>query len=98
MFKTIIHALSGFILFLTFIILRILGKKNASDISSFIFKKIGPLTRYNKVATKNILFVWPKKNKTAIDNLTKRMWDNIGRNFGEFVHLTKFLLLKYSRL
>ena len=98
MLKTIIHALSGFILFLTFLILRILGKKNSSDISSFIFKKIGPLTRYNKVAIKNILFVWPKKNKTAIDNLTKRMWANIGRNFGEFVHLKKLNPLTCSNI
>ena len=56
------------------------------------------ITRYNKVAKKNILFVWPKKNRTAIENLTKKMWDNIGRNFGEFVHLKKINPLTCSNI
>ncbi len=97
MYKIIINIFTGLVLFFIFLILRLLGKKISSTICSFIFKKIGPLTKFNKIAIKNILFVWPTKKKTEVYNITKGMWNNIGRNFGEFVHLKNFNPLLCSK-
>ena len=97
MYKIIINIFTGLVLFFIFLILKLLGKKISSTICSFIFKKIGPLTKFNKIAIKNILFVWPTKKKTEVYNITKGMWNNIGRNFGEFVHLKNFNPLLCSK-
>lgn len=90
MYKIAVNLLSGIlvILFLTF--LKLIGKRKASNICSYFFTKLGPHTRFNQRAIKNISFIWPKKKQEEINKITKKMWNNLGRNFGEFVHLYKF--------
>ncbi len=90
MFKKIIDFFIGIILLIIFLLLKIIGKKNASDLCAFIFSKIGPLTKFENIAEKNILYVWPHKNYTYIKKITNKMWKNIGRNFGELVHLKNY--------
>ena len=90
MFKLIQNFLAAIILLITLIFLRIIGKKIASNLCAFIFSKIGPISKFNEIAKKNILYVWPNKKNNDIKKITVGMWKNIGRNFGEIVHLKNY--------
>ena len=90
MFKKVIDFFVGIILFLVFFLLKVIGKKNASNICAFLFSKIGPFTKFENIAEKNILYVWPHKSNSYIKKITQKMWKNIGRNFGELVHLKNY--------
>ena len=90
MFKIIINFFLGIVLFAIFCILKILGKKISSNLCAWIFCLFGSLTKFESIANKNILYVWPKKKNTEIKKITNKMWKNIGRNFGELVHLKNY--------
>ena len=90
MFKVIIDFLVGTFLFIIFLILKIVGKKVSSNICAWIFSFVGNLTRYENIAKKNILYVWPKKKNSEVKKITNKMWKNIGRNFGELIHLQNY--------
>ena len=97
MFKIIIDFFVGAILFVIFCILKILGKTISSSSCASIFSLFGRLTKFEKIAKKNILYVWPKKNNSEIKQITYKMWRNIGRNFGELVHLKNYDPLNCSK-
>ena len=90
MFKIIIDFLVGTFLFIIFLILKIVGKKLSSSLCAWIFSFVGNLTRYENIAKKNILYVWPKKKNSEVKKITNKMWKNIGRNFGELIHLQNY--------
>ena len=90
MFKIIIDFLVGAFLLLTFLILKVLGKKISSNLCAWIFSIFGNLTRFENIAKKNISYVWPNKRNTDVKKITNKMWRNIGRNFGELVHLKNY--------
>ena len=90
MFKNVIDFFIGITLFIVFFLLKVIGKKNASDICAILFSKIGPFTKFERIAEKNILYVWPDKSNSYVKRITKKMWKSIGRNFGELVHLKNY--------
>ena len=90
MFKKVYDFFIGIILFIAFLLLKVIGKKSASDICAFLFSKIGPFTKFENIARSNILYVWPHKRNNYVRKITKKMWKNIGRNFGELVHLKNY--------
>ena len=73
-----------------FVLFKILGLKNASNLGSVLGSSIGPLFRSKKIIKKNI--------KTGLGNITeeeeekiiKGMWKNIGRTFAEYIFLKNF--------
>tara|TARA_E500000178_G_scaffold352152_1_gene414942 strand:- start:8 stop:904 length:897 start_codon:yes stop_codon:yes gene_type:complete len=99
-FKYIIHLLIAAFLFKILILFKLLGRKLSSNLCAYLFCKIGPHTKFNNIAKKNILYVWPKKKKKDINKIIYGMWNNIGRNFGELVHLKKYqpLLCKNTKI
>ena len=90
MFKTITDFFLGIVLFAIFCILKILGKKISSNLCAWIIRVLGNLTKFDSIAKKNILYVWPEKKNREIKKITNKMWENIGRNFGELVHLKNY--------
>ena len=75
-----------------------LNRKFSSNICAFIFSKVGPKTKFNKIAEKNITYVWPTKSKKDVYKIISGMWKNIGRNFGELVHIKSFGSSKKKKL
>ncbi len=73
-----------------FLIFKLIGLKNSSNLSCRIFKKIGPLIRSTKKIKKNIKIVFPEINEQEEKNIINRMWCNYGRVFAEYMHLKKF--------
>ncbi len=74
----------------SFFILRIIGSKNSSNLCSIIIKTFGPLTKYQNRAKINLNLIFPKISVYKKNKILSGMWDNIGRNIGELVHLNNF--------
>ncbi|MDC0231682.1 lysophospholipid acyltransferase family protein [Pelagibacteraceae bacterium] len=77
-----------------FLIFKIIGLKNASNLGSVLGRFIGPLFRSKEIIKQNIktaLGEIDKKEETMIIN---SMWSNIGRTFAEYVFLKDF---KFNR-
>ena len=97
MLKILIDFFIGTALFIIFLILKVLGKRISSNLCAIIFSTFGALTKFENIAKKNILFVWPTKKETEVKKITNKMWKNIGRNFGELIHLKNYKPLSCSQ-
>ena len=85
----IMYILEAFFLCLWLIICKLLGIDLASKLGSIIAKFIGPITKFDKRATHNINKIYPNLNIIEHKKFKKEMWDNLGRNIGEFVFAKK---------
>ena len=90
----IIRYFLEFILVISFfLIFKIIDLKLSSKLGEIIGKYFGFLFRKRIVAKKNILTAFPNIDETSINQIIDGMWKNIGRIFGEYVHINKFSLL-----
>ena len=80
-----------------FLVFKIIGLKLSSDLGEIIGKYFGPLFRKKIIAKKNILIAFPDLNEKTINEMIDRMWKNIGRIFGEYVHINKFSIIDNSK-
>lgn len=76
-----------------FLVFKIIGLKLSSDLGEIIGKYFGPLFRKRTIAKKNILIAFPNFNEKSINEMIDRMWKNIGRIFGEYIHINKFSII-----
>jgi len=76
-----------------FLVFKIIGLKLSSDLGEIIGKYFGPLFRKKIIAKKNILIAFPDLNEKTINEMIDRMWRNIGRIFGEYIHINKFSVI-----
>ena len=86
---SIIYIIEAFFLLLWIVICRLIGIDLSSKLGSLIIKFIGPITKFDKRATDNINKVYPDLSLEAHKKLKKEMWDNLGRNIGEFAFAKK---------
>ena len=84
LFRYTINIIEAFFLCLWIIICRLIGIDLASSLGSKILKIIGPLSKFDKRAEINIKKIFPTLNAIEQKNIKKNMWDNLGRNLGEF--------------
>jgi len=80
-----------------FLVFKIIGLKLSSDLGGIIGKYFGPLFRKKIIAKKNILIAFPDLNEKSINEMIERMWKNIGRIFGEYIHINKFSIIDNSK-
>ena len=80
-----------------FFIFKIIGLKLSSTAGEFIGKNFGHFFRNKKVAKKNIVIAFPNISEEEINKLLNNMWKNIGRIFGEYIHINKFSLINNSK-
>ena len=73
-----------------FIIFKIIGLKNASNLGSIIGKFIGPLFRSKRITEQNIKIGLGELDKKKESEIINDMWSNIGRTFAEYVFLKDF--------
>lgn len=81
------YFLEAILLYIVKFIILLLPINIASNIGSFLAKKIGKLLKVNKLAKKNIKIAFPKLDDDEISELTENMWDNLGRTAFEFFHI-----------
>ena len=80
-----------------FVIFKIIGLKLSSNLGEYIGKYFGPLFRNKTIAKKNIQIALPNISEKEINILINNMWKNIGRIFGEYVHLNKFSVIEEKK-
>jgi KDO2-lipid IV(A) lauroyltransferase len=96
--KIIRYFLEFFIVVIFFIIFKIIGLKLSSNLGEIIGKYFGPLFRKKTIAKKNILIAFPDLNEKSINEMIERMWKNIGRIFGEYIHINKFSIIDQKKI
>jgi KDO2-lipid IV(A) lauroyltransferase len=96
--KIIRYFLEFVIVIIFFIIFKIIGLKLSSDLGEIIGKYFGPLFRKKTIAKKNILIAFPDLNEKSINEMIERMWKNIGRIFGEYIHINKFSIIDQKKI
>ena len=90
----IIRYFLEFILVMSFfLIFKIIGLKLSAKLGEIIGKYFGPLFRKKEIAKKNILIAFPNIDETSINQIIDSMWKNIGRIFGEYIHINKFSII-----
>jgi len=75
---------------LFFFIFKTIGYKNASNLGAKIGSIFGPLFRSKNLTKKNIRSCLKSINEKEINILIKKMWENYGRIFAEYMHIEKF--------
>ena len=78
-----------FIIFL-FLIFKLIGLKFSSFIGGKLFQFIGPLMRQKKIIYSNIKRAFPTIEENEIKKIKKKMWNNYGRVFAEYMFIKKF--------
>jgi KDO2-lipid IV(A) lauroyltransferase len=96
--KIIRYFLEFVIVTIFFIIFKIIGLKLSSDLGEIIGKYFGPLFRKKTIAKKNILIAFPDLNENSINEMVERMWKNIGRIFGEYIHINEFSIMDLKKI
>ena len=90
MIKIIKYFFEALIVYIFFIIIKIVGLSISRILFSFVFKKIGPIIRSNNIIKKNLEIFsnnLSEKNKNQIE---LNMWSNYGKTFVEYMFLKKF--------
>lgn len=78
-----------FVLFkITKLLLNIIGFKNASLFGGYLFKILGPFTKYNKIIKTNMESIF--NNQKEIETLTLINFQQMGKTFFEFINLNNF--------
>jgi KDO2-lipid IV(A) lauroyltransferase len=91
--KIIRYFLEFILVIFFFLVFKIIGLKLSSDLGEIIGKYFGPLFRKRTIAKKNILIAFPDFNEKSINEMIDGMWKNIGRIFGEYIHINKFSII-----
>ena len=78
-------------LFILIGILRLLPRRLASFLMGWLLRKLGPLTRWHQRSHAHLLFALPHLSQTQARQILTDMWDNLGRNIGEYFHLKSLL-------
>ena len=92
--KTIKYFTQFLIVFIFFLIFKLLGLKLASYISGNIVSFIGPFFRSKNIIESNILKALPYSSKSEIKKISKMMWYNYGRILAEYMFIKDFRMSK----
>ena len=90
MFKKINYFFQAIIIYIFFIIARLCGIKASRNIFSFLFSKLGPFFKSEKVIKKNIQIFNRNLSESEKAEIIKDMWRNYGKTFIEYIFLDTF--------
>lgn len=88
--KTLKYFVQAIFVYLFFIIIKIIGLTLSRKLFSFLFNKIGPLLKSEKVINDNLEKFLGHQNIDIKQNIKIRMWSSYGKNFVEYLYLKKF--------
>ena len=88
--KTIFYFIQSIIIYLFFLISKIIGLKLSRKFFSFIFVKIGRLFKSKKIILQNLDKICPKASVLEKELIINRMWSNYGKTFIEYIYLNAF--------
>ncbi|MFV9875134.1 MAG: lipid A biosynthesis lauroyl acyltransferase [Rickettsiales endosymbiont of Dermacentor nuttalli] len=85
--RIIKHWIEFFIVRIFFALFSCVGIDRASSIGGWIGRNIGVYLPVSKVAYRNIKMILKHLDDDEVKDIICRMWDNLGRVFGEFPHI-----------
>lgn len=88
--KKIKYFLQFIIIMVLFIIFRLLGYKNSSNISAIIFRVFGKFFRSNKIIYNNLNNLFQSNDKIINKKFISEIWEGYGRIFSDYVFLKEF--------
>ena len=72
--------------------LRRMGPIRASNFAGAIARTLGPWLPVSKIADANLRLALPELDRAARQRIIRGVWDNLGRNVGEFPHLAELTI------
>ena len=94
MIKKINYFLQAFLIYLFFLIGRILGIKISRKFFAFLFSFFGPFIKSKKIVNDNLQIFLKKNSKFKKIEIISNMWKNYGMTFIEYIFLDIFLKKK----
>ena len=88
--KIIKYFIQAFIIYIFFIIIKILGLNISRKLFAKIFQIIGPLIKSEKTINVNLEKFLSSYNEEQKKNIKNKMWSNYGKVFVEYLFLNKF--------
>ena len=95
--KNIIYFFQFIFISIFFVIFKLIGYKNASNLGCFLGKKLGPKFRSKKIIEENFRKFNPTIDDKKLRVLINEMWGNYGRIFAEYVFIPSFRKNKYEK-
>ena len=90
MIKIINYFFQSIIIYLFFIIGRLMGLTLSRKLFSYVFLKIAPLFKSKKVIIENLNIFNDKMNNSEKEHIISKMWENYGMTFIEYIFLDHF--------
>ena len=88
--KIVIYFFQALIIYLFFILIKILGLPLSRKIFSSLFNKIGPSIKSEQTINNNLEKFLGPFNEDVKKNIKFKMWANYGKTFVEYLYLKKF--------
>jgi len=95
MIKIINYFFQSLVIYLFFIIGRILGLKISRKLFAFLFSFIGPLFKSKKIIKNNLNIFSQQISDPDKEQIANNMWKNYGMTFIEYIFLSHFRKKKY---
>ena len=90
MIKTVKYFFQAIIIYFFFIIIKLIGISLSRIFFSFLFNKVGPLIKSDRVVNDNLEKFLGTYNKDNDEKIKFKMWSNYGKVFVEYLFLKKF--------
>ena len=90
MIKTISYFLQSLLIYLFFLIGKILGLKTSRKFFSSVFSSVGPLFKSKKIIKNNLDIFCSQMSYLDRREITNNMWKNYGMTFIEYIFLDHF--------
>ena len=84
------YLIQSIFIYLFFIIIKIFGLNLSRKVFSFIFFKIGPTVRSEKIIDNNLEKFLGSQNSDIKKDIKIKMWNNYGKTFVEYLYLKTF--------
>lgn len=83
------YPIEGFLFFLVIFVGHFLTARANSNFGGWLLRTVLPIMPVNRVARRNLSYVFPKLSPLEQNLLIRRMWDNFGRTFLEYIRLPR---------
>jgi len=88
--KVIIYFFQSIIIYLFFILIKLMGLTLSRKLFSSLFIKIGPLIKSEQTINNNLEKFLGFFNESVKKEIKTKMWSNYGKTFVEYLYLKKF--------
>ena len=89
MIKIIKYFFQAIIIYLFFIIIKLIGLKLSRKLFAYIFNGLGPLIKSQQVINNNLEKLIGSYNEKKKKNIIRDMWSNYGKTFVEYLFLKR---------